>query len=114
MAFVPEPEIHLEGDIDPVLVTLQFETDRPDQLLDLLARYVVVTRAHAGCRNVDLVASATVPGRFLIIEKWDSPADQQRHFDSDDMVALASGCEGVLRRPPLIDLHEGISMHDLA
>lgn len=111
---MPEPDDDPEGDIDPVLVTLQFETDRPDHLLDLLARYVVVTRAHAGCRNVDLVASATVPGRFLVIEKWDTPTDQQRHFGSSDMVALASGCEGLLRRAPLIDLHEGISMHDLA
>lgn len=93
---------------------MAFDTSRPDELLDLLARYVVLTRGHPGCRNVDLVASATTAGRFLVIEKWTSPGHQRRHFDSDDLVALARGCEGLLTGPPSIDLHHAISMHDLA
>ena len=95
-------------------MTLELESDDPERLVSLLARYVVVTRTHPGCRNVDLVASVTVPGRFLVIQKWSTADDQRRHFDSDDMVALAAGCEGLLRRAPLIDLHHGVSMHDLA
>jgi hypothetical protein len=30
------------------------------------------------------------------------------------MVDMAQGCEGLLERPPTIDLLEGISAHDLA
>jgi quinol monooxygenase YgiN len=101
-------------DVEPVLVTLQFDAERPEELLALLARYVVVSRGHRGCRNIDLVASVTVPGRFLVLEKWASAADQRRHFDSDELVGLASACQNLLRRAPLIDLHEPISMHDLA
>lgn len=101
-------------DVEPVLVTLQFESDDPERLVSLLARYVVLTRTHEGCRNVDLVASVTVPGRFLVLQKWSTAADQRRHFDSDAMVDLAASCEGLLRTAPLIDLHEGVSMHDLA
>jgi quinol monooxygenase YgiN len=96
------------------MVTMRVESDRPDALLDLLARYVVVTRTHPGCRNIDLVASTTVPGRFLVVSKWATTRDQQRHFDSADLVALAAGCDGLLRSPAELDLYDGITMHDLA
>jgi quinol monooxygenase YgiN len=99
---------------DPVLVTMQFDAEQPDRLLDQLARYVVLARTHPGCRNVDLVASTTVAGRFLVLSKWDSVADQRRHFDSVDLVTLAESCRDLLRHAPAIDLHQGISMHDLA
>jgi quinol monooxygenase YgiN len=102
------------GEADPVLVTMRFESDRPDDLLDVLAPYVVLARTHPGCRNVDLVASVTVPGRFLVVQKWTSPADQRRHFDSDVLATLAEGCRGLLREPAELDLYDGVTMHDLA
>ena len=70
----------------------------------MLAKYVVLTRGHPGCRNVDLVASVTHPGRFLVIEKWDSPEAQRAHLDSADMVEMAEACHGLLAEPPDIDL----------
>lgn len=109
-----EPPASEPGALEPVLVSLRFDGERPEALLDLLARYVVITRTHPGCRNVDLVASVTVPGRYLVLEKWASPADQRRHFDSAEMVDLARACRPLLGRAPDIDLYEGISMHDLA
>ena len=80
----------------------------------MLAKYVVLSRGHAGCRNIDLCASATSPGRFVIIEKWESPEAQRAHFDSTEMVEMAKACDGLLTQPPQIDLLEGISAHDLA
>ncbi len=101
-------------EIDPVMVTLAFETEAAEQLTAVLAKYVVLSRGHDGCRNIDLVASVTRPGHLLVVEKWDSAEAQQAHFDSPDMVEMARACEGLLSAPPVIDLHEGISMHDLA
>jgi quinol monooxygenase YgiN len=49
-----------------------------------------------------------------VIQKWDSPAAQQAHFDSADMVEMAEACRGLLAQPPDIDLLEAISAHDLA
>jgi quinol monooxygenase YgiN len=66
-----------------------------------------------GCRNIDLCASVTRPGRFVIVQKWDSPDAQQRHFDSEVMVEMATACNGLLTQPPAIDLLESISAHDL-
>jgi quinol monooxygenase YgiN len=100
-------------DVELVIVTMVFDAVDPERLLAVLSRYVVVSRGHAGCRNIDLAASVTRPGRFVVISKWATPEDQQRHFDSADMVAMAQSCQGLLDGPPAIDLLEAISAHDL-
>jgi quinol monooxygenase YgiN len=100
-----------EGDL--TIVTMRFDAADPDRLLAILAKYVVLTRMHDGCRNVDLCASVTTPGRFLVVEKWATAAAQRAHFDSPDMVEMAEACRGVLTGPPDIDLLQGISAHDL-
>ena len=101
------------SDLELVIVTMTLDTDDPDSLLGVLAKYVVVTRGHDECRNVDFAASATRPGRFVIVQKWETPAGQQAHFDSPDMVEMAEGCQGLLTSPPHIDLLEPISAQDL-
>jgi quinol monooxygenase YgiN len=104
------------GDVELTIVTMSFDAAAAgaEALLGLLSKYVVVSRGHPGCRNIDLCASVTVPGRFVVLQKWDSPASQRAHFDSPAMVEMARGCDGLLARPPAIDLLEGISAHDLA
>ena len=105
----------MTGDeIELALVTMEFDAAQPDALMAVLAKYVVLSRGHVGCRNIDLCASDTTENRYLIIQKWASAADQQRHFDSPEMVEMATACTGLLVRPPRIDLLQGISAHDLA
>ena len=96
------------------VVTMSFQASDADRLLGVLAKYVVVSRGAPGCRNIDLCASATQDGRYLVIEKWDSPGAQRTHFDSPEMVEMAEACRGLLAQPPDIDLYDGISAHDLA
>ena len=105
----------IEGapEVELTVVTLRFDAARPERLLPVLAKYVVLSRMHPGCRNVDLLASISTPGRLLIVEKWDSPAAQRAHFDSAAMVEMAEACRGLLTGPPDIELLEGISAHDL-
>lgn len=100
-----EPEI--------TLVTMRFQASDPDRLLGVLSKYVVLSRMRQGCRNIDLTQSVTTPGRFVIIEKWESPEAQRAHFDAEEMVDMARSCEGLLAEPPEIDLLEGLSAHDL-
>ncbi|MGF1598567.1 MAG: putative quinol monooxygenase [Acidimicrobiales bacterium] len=99
---------------EPVMVVLQFTTDRPDALFEVLSHYVVASRGAEGARNIDLVASATTPGRVLVVEKWDSARAQRAHFDSAEMVEMARACADVLTTAPDIDLFHNVSMHDLA
>lgn len=105
----------INGDIeiDLTIVTLRFDAAAPERLVPVLAKYVVLTRMHPGCRNVDLCASVTTPGRLVVIEKWESPEAQRAHFDSADMVEMAEACRGLLTAAPEIDLLDGISAHDL-
>ena len=101
-------------DVEITVVTMVFDAGDVDALLSVLAKYVVLTRGHEGCRNVDLCASVAEPARIVVIQKWDSPESQAAHFDSADMVEMAQACTGLLTRPPQIDLLEAISAHDLA
>jgi quinol monooxygenase YgiN len=101
-------------EVELTIVTMTFDASDPDRLVPVLAKYVVLSRGHDGCRNIDLCASATTPGRFVVIEKWENPDAQRVHFDSSDMVEMAKACNGLLTKPPQIDLLEGISAHDLA
>jgi quinol monooxygenase YgiN len=95
------------------MVTMVFDSSDAESLQSILAKYVVLSRGHPGCRNIDLCASATTAGRFVIVQKWESPQAQQTHFDSSEMVEMATACTGLLVHPPTIDLLETISAHDL-
>ena len=100
--------------IELTIVTMRFDASDPVALAAILAKYVVLTRMHEGCRNVDLCASVTHAGRYLIVQKWDSAAAQRAHFDHADMVEMAQSCRGLLAAPPAIELWDGASAHDLA
>lgn len=100
-------------DAEITLVTLRFQTSDPEKLMGVLSKYVVLSRQQDGCRNIDLTGSVTTPGRFVVIQKWDSPDSQRAHFDSPEMIEMAESCVGILTEPPEIDLLEGLSAHDL-
>ena len=102
-----------DGEIELTMVLMTFDAADAERLQAVLARDVVVSRGHPGCRNIDLTMSSTEPERFVIVQKWESPAAQRDHFDSADMVEMAEGCSGLLAAPPHIDLLEPISAHDL-
>jgi quinol monooxygenase YgiN len=102
------------GDVELTIVTLGFDASDPDALLPVLAKYVVLARMEPACRNIDLCASVTRPGRLLVIEKWESPEAQRTHFDSALMIEMAESCRGLLTAPPDIDLWDGLSAHDLS
>jgi quinol monooxygenase YgiN len=99
--------------VELAIVTMRFDASDAGSLLSILSKYVVMARMQPGCRNVDLCASATQPGRFLVIQKWDSVAAQRAHFDSAVMVEMAASCNGLLATAPDIDLWDGASAHDL-
>jgi quinol monooxygenase YgiN len=106
----------MSGDVEVAVLTAAF-TARPDREPDLaavLARYVVLTRGEPGCRNVDLLVSATQSGQFLVIEKWDSPEVARAHLDTELMTGMAEAAVPLLAEKPRMDLLDTISAHDLA
>ena len=97
------------------VLTASFDarTGSEETLLAALSRYVVLTRHEPECRNVDLVASVTQTGRFLVIEKWESAAAIQTHLDSTLMAEMAQSAITSISTKPEIDLYDSISAHDL-
>ena len=110
---VEEPVADEPADIELAIVTMLFDSVDPEPLLAVLAKYVVLSRGHAGCRNIDLAVSATRPNRLVVLQKWESPAAQRAHFDSPEMVDMAAAAGPLLEGPPIIDLLDAISAHDL-
>ena len=79
----------------------------------VLAHYVVMSRTAPGCRNIDLVASLTTPGRFLVYEKWESAEHQRDHLTSAVTEEMAAAALPLLAGPPDLGLYEAVSAHDL-
>jgi quinol monooxygenase YgiN len=104
------------ADVEIALLTAVFDAlpGEEERLLGALSRYVVLARHEPACRNVDLVASVTRPGRFVVIEKWASAAAVQQHLDSELMTEMARAAVPALASKPEIDLYDTISAHDLA
>ena len=103
----------MPDEVEVTIVTLSFAATDPERLLAVLSKYVVLSRQQPGCRNIDLTRSVTEPGRYVVIEKWESPEAQRVHFDSPEMVEMAKSCEGLVTQKPDIDLLESVSAHDL-
>jgi quinol monooxygenase YgiN len=103
------------ADVDLAVVLGSFEarTGRHGDLAAVLAKYVVLTRRHSACRNVDLIASGSRPGRLVVIEKWEGADDARAHLDAPETVEMAQAARDVLARPPDLDLYESISAQDL-
>lgn len=101
-------------EIELSIVTMVMDAADPAALLAILAKYVVLSRGQAGCRNIDLCLSVTTPNRVVVIQKWESQQAQRAHFDSLEMVEMAEAAKPLLAGPPTIDLLEGLSAHDLA
>jgi quinol monooxygenase YgiN len=105
----------MSGEVEMVVLTAAFDAraDHEGELAAVLARYVVLTRGEAACRNVDLLTSATQSGHFMLIEKWDSAEEARAHLDTPLMTDMAAAAVPLLATKPRIDLYDTISAHDL-
>ena len=102
-----------EVELTVVAGTFQARSGKEGDLAAVLARYVVLTRSVGGCRNVDLVRSASEAGRYLMIEKWDDAEAQQAHLNGEIMVTMATEATNLLAGPPDLDLYDAVSAYDL-
>jgi quinol monooxygenase YgiN len=113
---VPDPfDSGAEPELEIAVLTASFDarSGAEEALLGALSRYVVLTRHVPACINVDLVASVTHAGRFLVIEKWESPGAVQDHLDSPLMTEMARAVLSTLTAKPEVDVYDAISAYDL-
>jgi len=63
-------------------VTLELQA-KPETIDDLTATLKAIlpdTRAYKGCQNIIVTANQDNPLKLILIEKWDSRADQESYF----------------------------------
>src|SRR5262245_47250830 len=94
MAPSPRSEVELS------IVTVPFDAAGPGSMVLVLAVYGVRMRSDPACGNVDLCASVTAPGRYVVDQQWDSAEAQRADFNSPTMVEMAEACRGLLSGPP--------------
>ncbi len=64
-----------------VLIVLRAKPGREEHLRSNLVGLVEPSRAEAGSLRYDLYRDADDKGRFVFIERWASPEDQQHHHN---------------------------------
>jgi quinol monooxygenase YgiN len=111
---VTDPGLGRDTEIAVLTASFDARPGAEEALLAALSHYVVMTRHEPECRNVDLVASVTQAGRFLVIEKWQSAGAVRAHLDSPLMTEMAKAALTALASKPAIDLYDPISAYDLS
>ena len=81
---------HGGGEIELTMVTMTFDAADAGALQSVLGKYVVVSRGHAGCRNIDLALSkrTRIAGRFNLELKAEA-------FNLTNSVSFTNGDENI-------------------
>lgn len=82
-----------------VVATFRFLADRRDEGVELLRGVIEGSHGESGCRKYALHRMVDDPTRFAIVEKWDSQADLDAHFQQPHMAAIQQAAELVEERP---------------
>jgi len=65
----------------PITATLEF-TVRPERLEgaeEFILNLLTATRAFPGCLGIDVLRDLTDPARYLLVERWESVADDDAY-----------------------------------
>ena len=72
---------------------------RRDELVALLERFERWAAGEPGCRRYTFGATLADPSRFVLVSEWDSEADLDSHYRSEEFADFQFGLDGLLARP---------------
>lgn len=58
------------------------------ELRELLRTQVVMSRAEPGCVRFEALESQTVPGTFIVVERWESDAALDAHREAEAITTV--------------------------
>ncbi len=70
-----------------VILTAKDLADLPE-LRELLTTQVVMSRAEPGCVRFEAFESQTVPGTFIVVERWESEAALDVHRQAEAITTV--------------------------
>lgn len=90
----------------PVTVTIQLTAKDRQATLDVLSRALPTTRTYQGCRYVNTLVQTNHPNKIILIQGWDSRAEQEAYIswrqETGDLQKLVS----TLSEPPVVEFWE--------
>lgn len=89
-----------------VLLALQAQPDKADELVELFRRILPETRAYDGCGGVEVMRNQDDPTDVLLIERWASREhfDRYARFRNEDGTVAAMGA--LAAAPPSVRYFE--------
>jgi quinol monooxygenase YgiN len=97
-----------------VIARSQAKAGKEKELLAALRAVVGPTHQEAGCLKYIVHHGAQDPTQMVVVEKWTSKADLDKHLASPHVQELFRKAAGLVAAPPEIIAYEAISEGDPA
>ena len=81
---------------------IQIRTDRRDEWLDRITRYMKAVREEPGCRSFDVYESLDTPNEFAIVEGFASKKAGEAHVQTDHFKDFLVWFPTVIGSAPMI------------
>ena len=91
-----------------VVTRVVAQTDKAEEVRDLLTALVEPTRGEPGCLGYELLQNRSDPKDFAIVQEWESDAALEGHFESEHFRAAARNLTQRLDQVPDIRRYETI------
>jgi len=88
----------------PIVVTLRLTPSNPEAFERFLIEILPDTRKAKGCRSNKTFRGTPDAGEFLLIQEWDSPADQQAYMAWRDSTGVLKTFLGHLAKPADVEI----------
>lgn len=89
-----------------VTITLRLTSKDAAQFKAHLLNVIPVTRVASGCRYSHSYQDAQKPAEFVLIQGWDSLAQQQGYLAWRDSTGDLKQLIGMLAKPPVVEVFE--------
>jgi quinol monooxygenase YgiN len=76
-SFVPDGPARMRGDDVSLFVTLELQAadGKADEMIEVLKKALVDTRARKGCESVEVYQDQNKPGAVFLVERWATRED---------------------------------------
>jgi quinol monooxygenase YgiN len=74
--------------VDLTVILTAKDVAHVPELRELLATQVVLSRKEPGCVRFEALESQTVPGTFIVVERWESDAALDAHREAEAITTV--------------------------
>lgn len=98
------PLVPLAPGAHPIVVTLRLSANDAVGFAQHLREVIPVTRIASGCRYSHTYQAPNAPAEFVLIQGWDSAAQQQAYLAWRSAIGHMSHFVSLLSKPPVVEV----------